>query len=219
MGAELLGIRPIERMSCLVFLDLGLQPLVLSAVPPGSGKLVGCPGRPILESRAHNTLQRARHGGQEVRSCLPCGAVKTQVDEVLSCFVCGAKEDLTALVQHSCLVKQVVRGLRGLVDRDTCCAAEELRLQPQGLAKLNSVCRVKSSSRVVPALQRCPRKSGLRDGHTLPLSTRDTTDVLVSDAGVDSVGDTEHGHDDIPDVVREERFGDATWQLARRTRS
>lgn len=33
------------------------------------------------------------------------------------------------------------------------------------------------------------------------------------------MGDTEHGHNDVPDVIGEEMLGYAAWKLAGRTRS
>lgn len=206
-------------MRNLVLLDLVLQPLVLDTLPPAGGEFVGRPGCLVLESRAHDTLQRARHGSQEVRSSLPWGAVETQVNEVLSCFAGGTEEDLTALVKNDGLVKQIVGSLWGLVDGDARSAAEELGLQPEGLAELDSVCRIKTSGRVIPALQRRSGERCLRDGHPLPLSTGNTADVLVPDTSVDGVRNTKHGHDDISDVVGEQVLGYAAWQLAGRTRS
>jgi hypothetical protein len=145
VGAELLSIGAAEGVRSLVLLDFGLQPLILGTLLPAGGKLVGRPGRLVLESRAHNTLQRARHGSQEVRSCLPWWAVETQVDEVLSCFAGRTKEDLTALVKDDCLVEQVISSLRGLVDGDARSAAEERGLQLESFAELDSVRGIKTS--------------------------------------------------------------------------
>jgi len=201
-------------VSDLVLLDLDLQSLVLGAVLPGSSKLIGGAGNLALESLSHDSLTRSSHGGQEIRSGLASRALKTEVDKVLLGSVGAAKEDLATLVEDGGLVEKVVSALRRLVNGDNSGVVEKLGLETKGFAEFDSVGRIETSSRVIPALQRSSRQSSLRNGDTLALTTRNTTDVFVTNASVDGVRDTKHSHNDISEVVGEVVSVQALGKLA-----
>ncbi|KAI6753414.1 hypothetical protein HG531_005583 [Fusarium graminearum] len=200
-GTESLGVRAVDGVSNLVVLNLDLKSSILGAVLPGGRKLIGGAGNLALESISHDSLVGSGHGGEEIRSGLASRALETQVDEVLLGSISAAKEDLSTLVDDGRLVEQVVGALRRLVDGHNGGVVEKFGLQTEGFAKFDGVGRVETSSRVVPALQRSSRQGSLGNGNTLALTTRDTTNVLVTDAGVGGVRNTKHGHDDIAKVV------------------
>ena len=216
-GAESLSIRTVDGMLVLVLFDLSLERLVLGTVLPSSGKLVGCTRSLALKARANNTLDGTGHGGQEIGSGLTRRAFETQVDEVLLGLIGTAEEDLATLVQDSSLVEEVISALRGLVDGHAGSASEKLSLQAKGLDELDGVGRVKTSGTVIPALKGSARESSLGNGDTLSLTTRNTTDVLVTNTSVDGVADAEHGHDDVSEMVGEHGLGDAVRDMARST--
>jgi len=216
-SAEGLGVGPVDGMVKLVGLDLVLENLVVGAVPPGLGKFVRGARRPALKARSYNTLLRARHGCEEVGCGCASRALKSEIDKILLRIVGPAEEDLAAFVQYNDLVKEVVSTLRCLVDRNAGGASKKFGLQPQVANELDSIGAVQASGTVIPALERSARERGLGDSDTLSLTSRDTTDVLVSDTGVDSVADAEQCHDNIPEVVGKKVLGDTIGDLARGT--
>ncbi|KAI6775883.1 hypothetical protein HG530_002641 [Fusarium avenaceum] len=165
-STESFGIRAVNGMSDLVFLNLNLQSLILGAVLPGSSKLVRGTRNLALETFLHDSLVRGGHRSEEIRSSLASRAFKTQVDKVLLSSIGAAKEDLSTLIDDSGLIEKV------------------LGLEAKSFAKFDGVGRVQTSSRVIPALQRSTRQGSLGNGYTLALTTRDTSNVLVTDAGV-----------------------------------
>lgn len=112
-------------------------------------------------------------------------------------LVSSAKEYLATFVKDNSLVKQVVSGLRRLVDGNAGSAVEQLGLHSQSLAKLNSVGGIETTGGVIPALQGSTRQGSLGDGNSLALTTRNSSDVLVTHSSVDGVRNTKHGHDDV----------------------
>ena len=218
VGAEGLGVGAIESVLVLEMLDLGLEDLVLVAGLPCRGELVRGTGGPAFESASDNAFLRTGHTGQEVGGCGARGTLEAEVDEVLPGLGGLAKEDLATLVKHGSLVEEIVGRLRSLVDRHAGGVVEELSLEAEGPAELNGVGAVKTSSTVVPALQGSTGQGSLGNGHTLPLASGNSTDVLVTHSSVDGVGNTEHGHDDVSEVVCEHGLRNALGESPGLTR-
>lgn len=181
-----------------------LEPLVLLTLPPSRSKLPR--GSGDFTPRTRPALRGRSEGGEEVRGGLLIGALEAHIDKELLGGGCGAKVDLLALVEDGYLVEDVVGGLRSLVDCYGGCGTEKVRREAKVPTELNGVGRVQTASRVVPALERSIRESDLGDCDSLPsgssahdgvydsLSSRDSSDKVVPDLGVDSVGDTKDGH-------------------------
>ena len=64
-------------------------------------------------------------------------------------------------------------------------------------------------------MERAAAESGLGDTDTLPFTTGDTTNEIVTDLGVDSVRKTKHSHDDITHVLCVLIASDARQTVAR----
>lgn len=75
-----------------------------------------------------------------------------------------------------------------------------LREYRQGLDKLQRRLRVESSGGVVPGGNGSPSHSHVGNGDPLPLPSRHSTDVVISDDGVVGVLDPEHGHYDVDEL-------------------
>lgn len=163
---ELLSPLTADRVLLIECSELALQRGVLVAPLPRRREL----GRRLRDSHVGSRLSLGRRGerGEEVGYGLLLGADESHTDKEVLRRGCLAKEDLLAFVQDANLVKQVVSRLRRLVDGDDRRRAHVLGAHPEVLAELDSVGRVQTSRRVVPALQRCARQRRLSDRDSLP---------------------------------------------------
>jgi hypothetical protein len=110
-----------------------------------------------------------------------------------------------------------------LVDCYGGCGTEKVRREAKVPTELDGVRRVQTASGVVPTLKRSIRECDLGDCDSLPsgssahdavydsLSSRDSSDKVVPDLGIDSVGDTEDGHDRVTHESSIIRPRDTVW--------
>lgn len=89
----------------------------------------------------------------------------------------------------------IIDCLTGLIDGNNGSRSRILGRETKRFHKLQGVGTVKSTGTVIPALQGTSTKCRLCNADTLPLTSRDTTNILVSDLSVDGMRQTEHGHD------------------------
>lgn len=91
----------------------------------------------------------------------------------------------------------IISRLRCLINRHSSRHIQEIGLQAQVLAEIDRIRAIKTSSRVVPALELGACKGGLGDADTLALATTDAADKVVADPRVDCVPDAKGGHHDV----------------------
>ena len=136
--------------------------------------------------------------------------METHVDEEGPRLSGLSEEDLATLVEHKCLVEEVVGSLRRLVDGNTGSGAVDLGFHAEGFTELDGVCGVETSGGVIPGLQWRSAEGSFSDSDTLSLSSRYTTEEVVTNTGVDSVRNSVQGHDDIALVLSKLLYTDAT---------
>lgn len=120
---------------------------------------------------------------------------------------------MATFVEHKYFVEEVVGSLGCLVDGNTGSGAVDLSLHAEGLTELDGVGGIKTTGGIVPCLQWRSAEGGFGNGNTLSLSTRDTAKEVVTNASVDSVGNSVQGHDDIALVLGVLLYTDATGDV------
>ena len=168
---ELLVLLAADGELRIVRLDIAEQLLPLGALFPPLRKFVRRARDALLKPWADNALRRVRERGQEVAGGLALGALKAHPEEELLGVGRAAEVNLTTLVEQDDLVKEIVRGLRRLVDGDERGGAGELGLMAKGAYELERRRRVETTGRVIPALERRLGEGGLRNGNALALTT------------------------------------------------
>jgi hypothetical protein len=108
----------------------------------------------------------------------------------------------------------IVDRLRGLVDGNDGSRATQVGRESQGPHKLEGSGRIEASRGVVPALDWTLTQGGLGDTDPLALTTTDTTDEVVANRGIQSMGQAERGHDDVSHMRRILLAGDAWNSVA-----
>jgi len=104
--------------------------------------------------------------------------------------------------------------LWSLVNGNTGSRSNEISRRSQCLTELNRIGTVQTTGTVIPALKRCTTESSFGDRNTLSLSSRDTSQEIVSDAGVDCVADTKDSHDHIAQISSELWASNASWNVS-----
>ena len=171
------------------------ESLVVRRAPEGLLEFFGSLGCAAFPAWAETTLHGIGDGSQEIRSGLSGGTLEAKVDEVLLGLACGTHEDLAARIDHQDLVHHVVNSLTSLVKSDKRSAVRNISHDSQRSGVVKSSRCIETSGRVIPGNDSGFGSQCFGDGNTLPFTSRDTADVLVTNHGVLGVRDTEHLHE------------------------
>lgn len=116
----------------------------------------------------------------------------TQIDEVLASLVSGTEEDLSARIDDEDFVKLLIDTLTGLVEGDEAGGLEDVCHDAKRLGVVEGGGGIETLRTVVPGSDGRSSGDHLGDGYSLSLTTRDTSDLSVTDEGVAGVGNVEH---------------------------
>lgn len=105
---ELLQMLTIQLVFIVVCIDFLAESGIFGTGFPDTAEVIGCSGDSIFISFSHNTFEGTCHRRQEISSRLAGGAIETKVYEVVFGFGTSAKVDLSAFVEHSDLVKDLI---------------------------------------------------------------------------------------------------------------
>ncbi|KAH3677160.1 hypothetical protein WICPIJ_009029 [Wickerhamomyces pijperi] len=171
----------------LVLLNLFQKFSVQGRLSPSLFEIIGGLWSSVLEPRSHNTALHIGDSSQVLSGGLSSWTFEPQVNEVLlSCFSLP-KEHLTTFVQHQHLVETFVDGLTSLVNGDKGNRLGQVGGGSDSLGILQGSGSIEPSGGVVPTVNSTLSRHGFSNGHSLSLTTRNTTDVIVTNLGVESM--------------------------------
>ena len=113
----------------------------------------------------------------------------------------SSKVDLPSLIEQSYLVEDIISILGSLVDGDAGCGARVLAHECQVPAEFECIGTIQTPGTIVPTLQGTLTESSLCNTNTLPLTSTDSTDKVISHPRVDGVGKTKHGHHHVSHML------------------
>ena len=125
--------------------------------------------------------------------------VESQRLEVFSGFVGRTLVEHAAGVNDHNLVHKFVDTLSGLVQGDESGPLADIGHDAQGLGVVQGGAGIQTTGGVVPADNGGFGGQCFRDTNTLPLTTRHTTDELVTDKGVPGMSNTKHLEQSVND--------------------
>jgi len=212
---ELFLSRVVSLHLLLVGLGLGLHLSEHGALEVSLGLSLGSGwGVLLVVTLGVFTLVLVGTTGQEIGSSLTGLVLPSETEHVFTSSVGRSKVDLLTLVDQEDLVELLVDTFTSLVQGDERGHFGDIGQGPDALGVIERGRGIETTRRVVPRKDTTLSTERLCDRDTFPLSTRDTTDELVSDQSSRGVLDVEHLEQGVEELFTELMLGDAAGELS-----